>query len=194
MGLQRIPRERMKAGAGGAAIVAMRLVWLFVVALSAGAQLSAQSRPDSPVNRSLATLDRVHFRLIVPEQSANGSPFDERQLSHLVGVSMRQAYITLLSDDVAYALESMMEARRQLQSDRPVPPPLPRLEVMVATKRQGGFVGLAVWLRLFSGLNTASYNEQGIAPLAEEGPAVRAALERVLQKFSADIAAARKTP
>jgi hypothetical protein len=157
--------------------------------------LSAQSRPDSPVNRSLATLDRVHFRLILPEQSLNGSSVDEWQLGHLVGVSMRQTYITLLSGDAAYAIESMTAVVRQLRSDNPTARTLPTLEVRVATKRQGAFVALAVWLRLFGeALNPASYNEQGIAPLADEGPAIRAALEKVLQKFSADIAAARKTP
>ena len=108
---------------------------------------------------------------------------------------MRKVYITLLTDEAAYAMDAMVANLRQLQPNRPAARALPRLEVMVSTKRQGPFVGLAVWLRLFSeGVSTASYNEQGIAPLAEEGPAIRAALEKVLQKFSADIAAARKTP
>jgi hypothetical protein len=151
-----------------------------------------QGTTPAAVNPALASLEQVNFQLVVPERGVNGSSVDEWHLGYLVTVSMRQVSVRLLSDEGAAAIERMSGAASQLQPTRAVVS-VPILEVRVTTKRQGDVVGFAVWLRLYgNGFDPVTYNEQGVAPLPEEGLSVNGSVGRLLKKFLADIDKARK--
>ena len=152
-----------------------------------------QAETPRTVNPVLATLAGVNFRLVLPERATDGSSVDQWYLGHLTTVSMREAHIRLQDEGMAGAADAMARAFKQLRPDAPVRT-TPVLEVRVTTKPQGAFVGFAVWLRLVGeGFDPVSYTEQGIAPPAEEGRSIHAALDRLLKKFLADIASAKRS-